>query len=193
MLFRSGWAPWPAPAAGPSPPPAAPAGACLQHWTPTVPVILTRVSGPIPPGHWAGPTTVRQRPTSCRTPTASWYLQPPGRPQAPETTRRGVGPLWALGRNCHPRSPRPPHLPPAWSPCSTQPEVAGEHLLQVQRHPTWSPRPRPTRFSGAVTPPRPPPPSETPIPPCETPAQARYIYIRHRVWTLTVWFQSLCS
>ncbi|CAI9160961.1 unnamed protein product [Rangifer tarandus platyrhynchus] len=67
-------------------------------WTPTVPVILTRVLGPIPPGHWAGPTAVRQQPTSCRTPTASRDLHPLGPMRAPEATWRGVGHLWALGQ-----------------------------------------------------------------------------------------------
>lgn len=118
-------------------------GACLQHsqdwpmwplvWTPTVPVILTRVLGPIPPGHWAGPTAVRQQPTSCRTPTASRDLHPPGPMRAPEATWRGVGPLWALGQE--PSSPlsvaSTPHLQPrAHALCGRR--RPGELLLQVQ-------------------------------------------------------------
>lgn len=88
--------------------PQASAGACLQHWTPAVHVILTRISGPMPPGHWAGPTAVRQQPTSCRTPTAPRDLRAPGPPRAPETTRRGVSPLWALGQE----PAATPRLPP---------------------------------------------------------------------------------
>lgn len=150
-------------------------------WTPTVPVILTRVLGPTPLGHWAGPTTVRQQPTSCRTPTASQDLHPPGPMWAPEATWRGT--CGSSGRNRPPHSPWHPRLTSGLEPMLCVARGGQVSFFSRCKAQVSTNRP-PPGLPGQDPPllrhrdlPQHPPPSETLLPRRETPVQARALRI----------------